>query len=212
MVRMSGGGSYDVELAWFLACAFDAYLNPKLALDVANFRLAHGDMLHHLKEATATIGTNANQLACAKAKLDVERKAFVEAAKNKDTNKTWVETYHKLQQQTGWTFEDENRWAQVLPIADVHVDWFPGEKLIYMPHGSSYVDEMILGNTPIKNTKLDACMSDDFFDLIPAQVWSTNAAMYHLGYSCCFAPFFYRNVEFNLVFVLLPIFSPCTIF
>jgi len=163
MVQMSGDGSYDAELARFSERAFDAYMDPELALDVANFRLAHGDMLHRLKEeAIAKIGTNANQVACAKVELDVERKAFVEAAKNKATNKTWVETYHKRQQQTGRTFEDENRWPQILPTANVHVDWFPGEELIYMPHGSSYVDEMILGNTPIKKTKPDACMPDDF--------------------------------------------------
>lgn len=163
MVCMSGDGSYDAELARFSTRAFDAYMDPELALDVANFRLAHGDMLHRPKEeATATIGTNANQVARAKAELDVERKTFVEAARNKATNKTWVETYHKRQQQTGRTLEDENRWPQVLPIADVHVDWFPGEELIYMPHGTSHVDEMILGNTPIKNTKSDACMPDDF--------------------------------------------------
>ncbi|RCV42973.1 hypothetical protein SETIT_9G258700v2 [Setaria italica] len=145
MVQKSGDGSYDVELSRFAAHAFDAYMDPELALDVANFRLRHSDMLHRLKEkASITAGTNASQETCAKAKLDAEREAFVQAAKNKATDELWVKQYHQRRQQVGRTFEDENRWPLVLPDVNVHVDWFPGEELIYLPHGSSYVDEMIL--------------------------------------------------------------------
>jgi hypothetical protein len=76
--------------------------------------------------------------------LDAEREAFVQAAKNKATDELWVKRYHQRLQQIGRTFEDENRWPLVLPDVNVHVDWLPGEELIYLPHGSSYVDEMIL--------------------------------------------------------------------
>ncbi|PAN47572.1 hypothetical protein PAHAL_9G255700 [Panicum hallii] len=145
MVRRSDDGSYDTELSRFAARAFDAYLDPDLALDVANFRLAHSDMLHHLMEKAAiTAGANANQETCAKAKLDAEREAFVQTAKNKAIDELWVERYHHHRLATGHTFEDENRWPLVVPVNDVRVDWSPGEELIYLPHGSSYVDEMIL--------------------------------------------------------------------
>ncbi|RLN17816.1 hypothetical protein C2845_PM02G14640 [Panicum miliaceum] len=145
MVRRSDDGSYDTELSQFAVRAFDAYLDPDLALDVANFQLAHSDMLHRLMEKAAiTSGANANQETRAKAKLDAEREVFVQAAKNKATDELWVERYHHRRQATGHTFEDENRWPLVVPVNDVHVDWSPGEELIYPPHGSSYVDEMIL--------------------------------------------------------------------
>jgi len=145
MLRRSDDGSYDTELSRFAASAFDAYRDPDLAFDVANFRLAHGDMLHRLMEKAAiTAGTNANQETRDKAKLEAEREAFVQAAKNKATDELWVERYLHRRQATGHTFEDENRWPLVVPVNDVHVDWSTGEELIYLPHGSSYVDEMIL--------------------------------------------------------------------
>ncbi|KAG2549225.1 hypothetical protein PVAP13_9KG167600 [Panicum virgatum] len=145
MVRQSDDGSYDTELSRFAERAFDAYMDPDLAIDVANFRLANRDMLHRLMEKVAiAAGANANQETHAKAKLDAEREAFVQVAKNKATDELWVERYHHRREATGHTFEDENRWPLVVPIDDVPVDWSPGEELIYLPHGSSYVDEMIL--------------------------------------------------------------------
>ncbi|CAN6311211.1 unnamed protein product [Urochloa humidicola] len=153
MVKRSGDGSYDTKLSQFASRAFDAYMDPELALDVANFRLAHSDTLHQLKEkAVIAAGNNANQETCAKAKLDAEREAFVQAAKNKATDELWVERYHHRRQQTGWTFEDENRWPITMPVVDVHIDSFPGEELIYLPYGSCYVDEMVLRKDQIKNT------------------------------------------------------------
>ncbi|CAL4916593.1 unnamed protein product [Urochloa decumbens] len=162
MVKLSADGSYDTELSRFASHAFDAYMDPELALDVANFRFAHSDMLRQLKEKVViTAGTTADQETCAKAKLDAEREAFVQAAKNKATDELWVERYHHRRQQSGRTFEDENRWPITMPTIDVNVDWFPGEELIYLPHGSCYVDEMIVRKDLIKNTEPDTHMHDD---------------------------------------------------
>ncbi|OEL13463.1 hypothetical protein BAE44_0025518 [Dichanthelium oligosanthes] len=153
MVRLSGDGSYDTELSQFAARAFDAYMDPELAFDVATFRLAHNDVLHRLKEKAAiAAGTNANQATRDKAMMDAEREAFVQATKNKATDEVWVDSYHRRRQQIGHIFEDENRWPLVLPVTDVHVDWSPGEELIYLPHGSSHIDEMIMGNSMIKKS------------------------------------------------------------
>ncbi|KAF8720484.1 hypothetical protein HU200_023729 [Digitaria exilis] len=163
MVRRSSNGSYDTELSQFAARAFDAHLDPELAHDVANFRLAHSEILDRLKEnAAIAAGAQASPEMRAKAKLDAERQAFVQAAKNKATDKLWVESYHRRRQETGLTFEDENRWPLIIPAVDVRVDWFPGEELIYLPHGSSYVDEMIMRRDLIKNSEPDALMNDGF--------------------------------------------------
>ncbi|KAJ1295704.1 hypothetical protein BS78_01G243100 [Paspalum vaginatum] len=133
MLRVSGDDSYDTTLTRFAAHAFDTYMDPELALDVASFRLAHGDMLLRIKEEVAIIaGNNANQAARAKAELDAERQAFMEVAKNKATNSPWVERYHRRQREIGWTFEDENRWPLMLPYpcrlvpwgrVDLHTSW-----------------------------------------------------------------------------------------
>ncbi|KAF8723375.1 hypothetical protein HU200_021900 [Digitaria exilis] len=141
MVRRSSNGSYDTELSQFAARAFDAHLDPELAHDVANFRLAHSEILDRLKEnAAIAAGGQASPKMRAKAKLDAEREAFVQAAKNKATDK----------------------WPLIIPAVDVRVDWFPGEELIYLPHGSSYVDEMIMRRDLIKNSEPDALMNDGF--------------------------------------------------
>ncbi|KAL6641198.1 hypothetical protein ACP70R_019379 [Stipagrostis hirtigluma subsp. patula] len=111
-------GSYDDELARFAASAFDAYMDPELALDVANFRLGHRDALRRrLEEAAAAAG--AGPAARAMAERDAEREAFLEAARNKAMDEAWVASYHLRRRLHGPKFEDENRWPQVLPDAAV---------------------------------------------------------------------------------------------
>ncbi|KAK3157532.1 hypothetical protein QOZ80_2AG0123850 [Eleusine coracana subsp. coracana] len=145
VVAMLRAGTYDAELARFAEHAFDAYMDAELAQDVAAFRLAQGDALRRRKaDAVAKAGDPA---ARAKAERDAEREAFLEAARNKATDDAWVQSYCRRRRRTGLTFEDENRWPPVLPVAEINVvDWIPapGEELIYLPHGSSYVDEMMM--------------------------------------------------------------------
>lgn len=146
VVAMLRAGTYDAELARFSQHAFDAYMDAELAQDVVSFRLVHGDALRRRKEVA--VAGALDPAVRAKAERDAEREAFLEAARNKATDEAWVESYCRRRRQTGITFEDENRWPPVLPVAEIKVrDWVPppGEELVYLPHGSSYVDEMILG-------------------------------------------------------------------
>ncbi|KAL6883599.1 hypothetical protein ACP4OV_011013 [Aristida adscensionis] len=154
VVAMVREGRLDAELARFAARAFDDYMDPELALDVAGFRLAHrgggGELGRRMEAAAAAAG--ADPAARARAERDAEREAFVEAAKNKAMDEAWVESFHRRRRESGMTFEDENRWPPVVPVATVDVDWLPGEELLYLRNGSNYVDEMIIDRAVIKNT------------------------------------------------------------
>lgn len=134
-------GTYDAELARFAERAFDAYMDPELALDVMAFRFTHRDVLDQRK--VAAVAGVTDPAARAAAERGVEREAFLEASRNKARDEAWVRSFHRRQQQVGATFDDENRWPPVLPPINVDVgDSFTGNELIYLPHGSCYVDEM----------------------------------------------------------------------
>lgn len=152
VVNMLRKGSYDAEFARFAEHAFDAYMDPELAHDVANFVTVHEGELLRRKEAAVAAAGDVDPAARAKAERDAEREAFLEGVKNKAADQEWVKSYHRRRQQFGLTFEDENRWPLIVPTADnVGDDWPPGEELLYLPHGSSYVDEMLLPGSDLTN-------------------------------------------------------------
>ncbi|KAF0926055.1 hypothetical protein E2562_020732 [Oryza meyeriana var. granulata] len=131
------GAAFDAELERFAARAYDAHTDPELALDVAAFRLANRDAL------ASRIATVAAAADGTEAERDVERAAFVAAARNKVHDAAWVRSYLLRRRLIGATFEDENRWPPVVapPAVDVG-DGFAGNELVYLPHGSCHVDEM----------------------------------------------------------------------
>uniref|UniRef100_A0ACD5ZCR9 Uncharacterized protein n=1 Tax=Avena sativa TaxID=4498 RepID=A0ACD5ZCR9_AVESA len=108
-------------------------MDPELALDVMAFRLAQREVLdRHMASAVDTTMAQA-----------VEREAFMESARNKATDRAWVRRFHNRRRLVGPTFEDGNIWPPVLPLVNVDLgDSFSGNELIYLPHGSCYVDEM----------------------------------------------------------------------
>uniref|UniRef100_A0ACD5W945 Uncharacterized protein n=1 Tax=Avena sativa TaxID=4498 RepID=A0ACD5W945_AVESA len=153
IIGMIARGTYEPALTRFIERVYDAYMDPELALDVMAFRLFQREVLD--RHMASTVDTAVAQA--------IERQSFVDSARNKATNMAWVRSFHQRRRLVGPTFEDENIWPPVLPLVNVDLgDNFSGNELIYLPHGSCYVDEMrLVGPKTEEENKQPSNVSSD---------------------------------------------------